>query len=254
MLKELSWKDITVEQYIELVKLNKEGFDNVIDYQIEMINILYDEDLTDKFDDLLYTDFLPYLNSISFVNREPNFKYKTVLNEYEITAFEHLRFGEYIDIEYYMQDEIGNLANILSIIYKKYKLDEFNNKLYEPYSSVDIKLRSNYWLTVPITDVYGVIPKFKEFRENFLMNYKELFVNDNDNDDQDKYDDILSEQDKKEIEAEIEKDKKMAKWSWEFVLYELTNGDITKYSQVLDLPLLFVFNQLTFSKSIMNRK
>ena len=49
---------------------------------------------------------------------------------------------------------------------------------------------------------------------------------------------------------EVEKEVKNNKWSWERMIYGLTDGDITKSEAVGALPLTYVFNMLGMKKEL----
>ena len=48
----------------------------------------------------------------------------------------------------------------------------------------------------------------------------------------------------------MKKEQEMSKWSWEIIINRLAQGDITKYDTILDMPLIFILNQIAFSKEI----
>jgi hypothetical protein len=64
----------------------------------------------------------------------------------------------------------------------------------------------------------------------------------------DQYDDE-DELDEEDIEAE-NNEKVYRNWVWENILYKLSNGDITKYDTITAMPLIFIFNQLSFMKDM----
>jgi hypothetical protein len=45
-----------------------------------------------------------------------------------------------------------------------------------------------------------------------------------------------------------------SKWSWEKLLYDLSNQDLTKIDAVTDLNLIFVFNMLSMVEELQLNK
>ncbi len=61
------------------------------------------------------------------------------------------------------------------------------------------------------------------------------------------------ELDAEDLKAEAE-EKVFTKWSWEKLLYDLANEDLTKIDAVTDLPLVFVFNMLSMVEELQLNK
>jgi hypothetical protein len=55
------------------------------------------------------------------------------------------------------------------------------------------------------------------------------------------------ENDKKEIEKEESINNK---WGWEALLFKLSNNDITKIKDILNLELIFVFNMIGMQREM----
>jgi hypothetical protein len=102
------------------------------------------------------------------------------------------------------------------------------------------------FLDLPITEVYGLIQEFLQYRDKFLKTYENLFNPEAEDD--------LTPQEKAEMDAEeikeIEDAKKSTKWSWELMIYTLCDGDLTKYEALGELPLVLVFNMLGMKKEL----
>jgi len=238
-----SWNDITVEQFIELRSLNNEDFDSLFSYEIECLSILTDIDV-DEFDDMEIDELSKIVKQVTFIKKQPSNIFKNEINNLTYIGLNDLKLGEFIDLEYYFaNDYVKHLTYISSVLYRKTKLSEWEELIYEDYS-FNIEKRKELFNDLPITSVYGIIAEYIKFRENFLKVYENLF---NPIFDEDELDDAeLDEEDLKEQEAED----KINRWSWEHTLYNLANEDVTKIKDVLELNLVFAFNILGMKKEL----
>ena len=162
----------------------------------------------------------------------------------QIKPLSKLTLFEYIDLDYFFNENyLKNIDKICAILYRQAKTNRWGEEILEPYD-YDINIRADKFLDLPITDVYGIINEFLKFRENFLDVYANLFGEV----------DEITEEDRATLDVEeikeIEQEKKESKWSWERMLYGLTNGDITKTEAVGALPLVYVFNVLGMKKEL----
>ncbi len=238
-----SWNDITVEQFIELRSLNNEDFDSLFSYEIECLSILTDIDV-DEFDDMEIDELSKIVKQVTFIKKQPSNIFKNEINNLTYIGLNDLKLGEFIDLEYYFaNDYVKHLTYISSVLYRKTKLSEWEELIYEDYS-FNIEKRKEQFNDLPITSVYGIIAEYIKYRENFLKVYENLF---NPIFDEDELDDAeLDEEDIKEQEAED----KINRWSWEHTLYNLANEDVTKIKDVLELNLVFAFNILGMKKEL----
>lgn len=224
-----NWKQIKVDQYVELRSLREEDFGSLFLFNIELLAIVMDTE-ADELDDLTSDELTENINALRWIGREPVGMQNSVMH-YNLVSLKRLSLGEFIDLEHYFaNDYIKNLTNICAIRYRK--ADEKYN--YDPTD------RANEFNELPITDVYGIIPEYLKFREEFIKAYENLFMPDIEETDD------LDAEDKKEEEEE----KRVQKWSWERVIYDLCNGDITKTEQVTELPLVMVFNFLSMKHEL----
>ena len=238
-----SWNDIDVLQFKELRTLK--DIPELFSREIEALATLTDlasEDLED-FD---VDEINEFIFQVKWINNEPPKNFKREVQKMCFKDFIKLTLGEFIDIEYFFsQDYIANISEIASICYKKTKKNEWKETIYEPYNYSPFD-RSSLFEDLPITSIYGIIPEYLSFRENFMKTYANLFEpefigeeNEEDNED-------LTAEEKKEIQEE----QKIKKWSWERLLYSICNEDLTKINQASDLSLIFVFNMLSMKKEL----
>jgi len=238
-----SWNDITVEQFIELRSLNNEDFDSLFSYEIECLSILTDIDV-DEFDDMEIDELSKIVKQVTFIKKQPSNIFKNEINNLTYIGLNDLKLGEFIDLEYYFaNDYVKHLTYISSVLYRKTKLSEWEEVVFEDYS-FNIEKRKEQFNELPITSIYGIIAEYIKFRENFLKVYENLFNPIFDEDELDEAE--LDEEDLKEQEAED----KINRWSWEHTLYNLANEDVTKIKDVLELNLVFAFNILGMKKEL----
>jgi hypothetical protein len=238
-----SWNQITVNQFIELAKLEQVEFDSLFEMQVEILSILADED-PEEFYDLEIDELKELIDPLKFLRQEPRVKITNQIDKFSFKPFDKITLGEFIDADYFtVKDKIGNIPIITAIFYRQTKLDEWGNRVFEPYN-YNLFERSEVFKEIPITAVFGLVSEYLKFRDNFTKQYENLFAPQFE-DDEDTTE--LTPEEKKEVEAE----KKKSKYAWESLVYSLAGEDITKINEITDLPLTFVFNMLSM-KHVLN--
>jgi hypothetical protein len=236
------WSDITVEQFIEISQIDKDQGAN--GYNSDMLAILTEMSY-DEIDELDLDEMIKMVAQFKWATSQPSKQYKHELIGMQIKPLAKLCLFEYIDLDYYFNNNYHtNLDKICAILYRQSNVNEWGEVVLEPYD-YDISVRAEKFLDLPITEVYGIVSEFLKFKENFLDVYSNLF---------NEAEDELTEDDKAAMEPdeikEVEKEVKINKWSWERMIYGLTNGDITKTEAVGALPLTYVFNILGMKKEL----
>lgn len=236
------WSDITVEQFLEISEIDKTQGVNAYNSDLLAIvtNMSYDE-----IDELDLDEMVLIVAQFKWANTQPSNQYKHELLGMKIKPLCKLCLFEYIDLDYYFNNNYHtNLDKICAILYRQSKVNEWGEVVLETYD-YDIHIRAEKFLDLPITEVYGIVAEFLKFRENFLDVYQNLFG---------EGEGSLTADEKMTMEPEeiieVEAEVKNSKWSWERMIYGLTNGDITKSSAVGDLPLTYVFNMLGMKKEL----
>ena len=236
------WSNISVEQFIEISQIDKDQGAN--GYNSELISIVTDMTY-EEVDELDLDEMVQMVADMKWSNTQPSKQYKHELLGMKIKPLSKLCLFEYIDLDYYFNDNYHtNLDKICAILYRQSKVNEWGEVVLETYD-YDIHIRAEKFLDLPITEVYGIVAEFLKFRENFLDVYKNLFGEaEEDLTAEDKA--AMEPEEIKEVEAEV----KNNKWSWERMIYGLTDGDITKSEAVGALPLTYVFNMLGMKKEL----
>lgn len=158
------WSDISLEQFIEINQIDKsQGPSN---FNSELISIVADMTY-EEVDELDLDEMMQMLDDMKWSNTQPSKQYKYELLGMKIKPLSKLCLYEYIDLDYYFNDNYHtNLDKICAILYRQSKVNEWGEVVLETYD-YDIHLRANKFLDLPITDVYGIINEFLKFRENF---------------------------------------------------------------------------------------
>lgn len=200
----------------------------------------YPEDI----DELTIEELEELLLLVKFIRDEPPKNYKSELGIYKLKPFNKITLGEFISLESYFSDNyILKLSNIVAILYRRVRVNEWGDNVLEPYNyhSND---RLDWFLDFPITDVYGLLPEYIKFREGIIDQYKNLMTESYEDDFE-----IDSNMDAEDLKA-AEEEKKQQKWGWETLIWNLCNEDLTKFHAVCDLPLILVFNFLGMKKEL----
>ena len=236
-----SWSNISVSQYAELKGLDASSFDSVFDYNLEMLSIVTDTDIN-EIEDLDFDEMTAILLQLNWINREPNKPINRNIADLHYIGLQHLKVGEFIDLEYYFTNNYyTHLTEICIVLYRKSKLDEWNNVVYEPYT-YDLNERKQLFNEIPCSDVYGILKDYILFRDNFMESYINLF--------QEPATDEIEDDLTDEEAEEVKKEDNLNKWSWEKTLYILANEDITRIDDVLKMNLIFAFNMLSMKTDL----
>ena len=249
-----NWNDISLSTYQELKELEEDVELSNTEFFLEQIAILLDTSSDDTlFDELDIDELCIIMDSIGWL-KNMNFPkpIQTIQScfKLELKPFNKITLGEFIDIEHYIQEPIKNLHIICSILYRKTKPDEWNNIIFEPYE-YNIQQRSSIFNNLSINLIYSILTEYINFRTNFMESYKLLFEQENYEDDD--IEDIDSELKGRElIDSKIKNKENQVKqkWSWEGLIWELSNHDITKFDEIFNSKLIMVFNTLSMKKSL----
>jgi hypothetical protein len=138
-----------------------------------------------------------------------------------------------------------NFTLLLSILYKRWKTDEWGNLIFEPYT-YSLMSRKEVFNELNINEVFGAVNNYVAYSNDFKKRYENLF------------NPVIEESEPEELDeddlkAEAE-EQRFNKWSWEKLLYDLSNQDLTKIDAVTDLPLVFVFNMLSMVEELQLNK
>ena len=238
-----NWNEVTVNQWLELNTIDEEYHNSVFLQTIEALSILSDTD-PEELEDLDPEELIDLARKVSFIQREPSNKPKELVKGLKLKPLDRLTLGEFIDLEHYAVQFVQNFDILLSILYKRWKTDEWGNLIFEPYS-YSIMSRKELFNEVSINEVYGAVKNYIDYSNDFKKRYENLF--------NPVIEEEETELDEDDLKAEAE-EKVLSKWSWEKLLYDLSNQDLTKIDAVTDLNLIFVFNMLSMVEELQLNK
>ena len=244
-----SWDDISVDFWKSLIQMKPEDFINQYEYKLELLYTLLGSDGDDlDIDELDIDEVIEILDSIEWIFKEPSINFKKEINGLRVKNISRLKLGEFIDIESFVKNGyIENIEMVASILYKKYKEDEWGNEIEEPYI-YDIYKRGDIFKKCNISDIYGILKHYIDWKNKFMDVFTTLF----EDPDFDKIEDEdkLSPQELEEIRKEIESNKKKSAFNWHLLIWKLSDGDITKMDAITNLPVNYVFTTLAMKKSL----
>jgi len=246
------WHEVKLYQFKELRELKEhEGFFNL---QLETLAILLDVP-SDDLEELSLEEISELFKSVKWVLSEPKKAHASEViidgDTYILKPFKKLTLDEFIDLNFFLSnDYLKHISHIVSVLYRRINTDNWGNIEFEPYVFNPFDVFDKFD-ELNITQVYGLIPEFLKWRDDFLKKYENLF-NEDDEDDDEPLDvkDFDSLEDYKETLKAQEQAKKSKKWGWESLLFDLCEGDLTKIKAVGELPLIFVFNMLSMRKEM----
>jgi hypothetical protein len=227
-----------VEQFLEIRRLSSE--DGMFNYQIDVLSALTDSDIS-EFEELDIDELTVLTEQIKWINSEPSKRYKNKLDKYVLKPFTKISLGEFIDLEHYFSNNyLDHFCHILALLYRRTSKNIYGDDIIEPYNYSPSD-RLDWYLDYKITDVYGLIPEYIKFRENFTNTYTNLLV------DVVADDEVLEDADEiKEQKREQEKQK----FAWESTIMALCNDDLSKFNDILDMSAVLVFNILGMKKTL----
>lgn len=239
-----SWNEVTVNQWVELNSIDPNEFNSVFLHTLEAVSILSDTD-PEELEDLTPEELIDLASEVSFIKREPSNKPKQAVKGFMLKPLDALTLGEFIDLEYYISQTTENFTLLLSILYKRWKRDDWGNLIFEPYV-YKLNERTDLFNEVSINEVFGAVNNYVNYSNDFKKRYENLF--------NPVIEEIETEElDEDDLKAEAE-EKVFTKWSWEKLLYDIANEDLTKIDAVTDLPLVFVFNMLSMVEELQLNK
>jgi len=227
-----------VSQFLEIRSLSSE--DGMFNYQIDVLSALTDSNISD-FEELDIDELSVLTEQIKWIQSDPSRRYKSKLDKYVLKPYSKLSLGEFIDLEHYFSNNyLDHFCHILALLYRRTSKNFYGDDISEPYNYSPSD-RLDWFLDYKITDVYGLIPEYIKFRENFTNTYTNLLI------DVVPDDEVLEDADEiKEQKREQEKQK----FAWESTIMSLCNNDLSKFNDILDMSAVLVFNILGMKKTL----
>jgi hypothetical protein len=234
---------MTIQQYIEITELERDTLNT--QYMMDMVSIYYDIDPMEVEE---YT-----IEKIIKLFQEIDVKIDTVsANEIKINKrqlyklpFHKITLGEWIDLDYYIKE--NKIPECIAILYRlKINGDDvFEADKYEEYG-LWVDKRKQLFLNVDAKKTVGVIQEFLNWRGGVIKAYSPLFITE---ETEEEDIDGLDPHTLREIEQAKQKEAKFRQFIWERMIMELVNNDISRFNEVLKLPVIQVWNILTMLKT-----
>lgn len=237
-----NWDEISLEKYLEIIELESEDLTQ-FDFYLEKLCILSDDD---SWQDEEYTVIYQTINENKWLNLMPT-SFKEKVGDYIIKPLNKLTLAEWIDLDKFISKK--EIAKIIALLYRKTSIDKWGEVEYEPYQ-YSVNNRLDEFLVIPVNDIIGYAIKASEYRMKVLNNFSSIFSTMDDSEF------IESEEDKQYLTpAEIEEQRSIIKlenerkkYSWEYLLNEISNGDWSRTEEILELPAIFVFNMMSMKQ------
>lgn len=247
-----SWNDVTVEEYVELKSIDVKEF-GFFGSQLEKFCILAGIDSDDdRIEDIEISVLNKHISKLQFLNLEPSQQVKMTVEGLTLMPFTKLTLGAYIDLDEWLKEPIKNFTKIIAVIYRRTRENEWGEIEYESYS-FDINKRAELIEEFYVADIFGAFAEFVKFREKVIEKYKFLFDTDEEGDLTDEEKEGLRPEDVVDINEYLKKLEQKKKFAWQDLAYNLAGQDLTKMKDVLNLPVIMVFNTLAMNK-IMNQE
>ena len=212
----------------------------MFNYQIDVLSALTDSDIS-EFEELDIDELTVLTEQIKWINSEPSKRYKNKLDKYVLKPFTKISLGEFIDLEHYFSNNyLDHFCHILALLYRRTSKNVYGDDIIEPYNYSPSD-RLDWYLDYKITDVYGLIPEYLKYRENFTNTYTNLLV------------DVVTDDEVLEDADEIKEQKReqqKQKFAWESTIMALCNDDLSKFNDILKMPVVLVFNILGMKKTL----
>ena len=152
-----------------------------------------------------------------------------------------MTLAEFID-GYFMainKDVVG----IVVLLYRiKLKSDEIGRDEWEDWGGFTHK-RRELFEDIDWFEVKKHVEDFYRFKDKILKEYYE------NHEEEDLYNG-LSEEEKKIVQEEERKEEVKNQYMWEQMIYQLSNGDVTKFNQILDMNVVLIFNLVNMKKTL----
>jgi len=236
--------NLTWRQYNELSSLKLEFFDSSIDFQCEELAIALDVDSEDV-KNLNSTEFAEKRTVLlKYLQSQPKAEESISINGMTLykRPFNLLTLGEWIDLDYYIQHK--DWLAIIVLIYRDKVDGELKADEWEEWGNY-VEKRKALLIDTPFDHTRTSLHEILKWRTNFIESNGELFNRGVEEGDEPVEEDIsVSEKHAQLLEE------RNNKFAWESLIMDLCQDDITKFNEVVSLPLLLVFNMLAMKKTL----
>lgn len=237
-----SWSDITVELYAELQQVRAENFKGVTGMMVEVLSILSGEDV-EVIEEMPTRRIKKLYDSVAFIQSPPRVR---PAREFDLNGLQlrykgmGLTLGEYIDLVGW-NTGIVQAEYIAATLYRRVRLGDWGEDLFEP-RVYDLEERATAFAAMPVSKVWGCVNDFRDFNTMIREKYGELFPSEEPEEDEGDE----PKENRRTIGSQANEAKERARklHQWQKLVHDLCGGDITKRSEVLKTPVIYVFNTM----------
>ena len=230
--------ELTIEEYKKL---------NIIEDEEDLIKFVYNYD-TEYLDSIDVDVYNSLINEIKDYKNYITRKFEYIqLGDYRFyyKNYKKLTLGEYLDIHNYIKS--NEIHKVYSIMYRLSIKEQtiFDSRVLEDYI-FDIEHRQNVFNNVSIKYYFQILDDLYEMSELIKKNYKLIFDEKEKNVDISKLEGAAQQQylHNKKIKESYDKN------AWEYIVYHLSNEDITKFDEIYNKNIFTIFNTLLLRRKL----
>lgn len=235
-----SWNDITVAQYRELREANASEFSGLVGMMAEVLAILTETEPGDILSAYRPRKIREFYAKVEFIHRPPNPKLRHEIGEYRYKGTTGLTLGEYIDLLSWNESSKGEY--FAALLYRKTRQGSWGETEMEP-RVYDLEERAREFDDMTISQVWGCVNDFRAFNERLREAFKDIFPMP-DADEEEPEEESKAERRTISSMRDQAREEARKRHQWQKLVHDLCDGDITKRTEVLKTPVIYVFNVL----------
>jgi hypothetical protein len=230
------------EEYKQIIELEKT---NMFEFKMNVFRLFYPLENVDKISSKeLNKKTKPYFDELKALKTKDEFVSRLSIEpigELKYKSIYEFNLGEYIDLENFIFKNDND--RLLSLIYRKIKLSEFDKDVWEDWGGYSHK-RSYLFDELDASTVISGIKNIMRERSEFLDKHKGIFPQDIDEEEPED----LDEQTRKMVEKEKEVERVKKAFNFEFLIHSITGGDVLKIEDTLKMNVDLLFKFLLVDK------
>lgn len=156
-----NWQQVSIGQFQELSDIPNDSADNIL----QTVSILIDID-PEEIRGYSIEEFNAIVSKLDWIKEIPNeANFKQVITvdgtNYALIKFAELTGGEWLDLDEYIKNPIGNLHKIMSIMYRELLGGKVDSLILAPYDTESANERAELFKQkMPVGDCYGALVFF----------------------------------------------------------------------------------------------
>ena len=241
------WSEITIGQYQEMMSIQT---DRPITKFIEMIAIALDCD-PQEIRELPISEYKVLQEKMSFISKEPqsDIKYTFELNNKKyglIPDMNLMKAGVFLDAEQFKLDPMANLHYTIALIYRPIISEEEDGTyLIAEHKAEGFETRAELFRdNLSIEIVLGAVLFFFSARDGIINRFSNLFGGGfEDQGEPDDYDDDPNSYEEARANAFNKR------WGLYHMIVKLADGDLVRVQELFELPIMAIFNHISYLTS-----